>query len=75
MKFVLYGRYDPKTYVTVYMATDIGGCSFEYLELDCDPVLVAFSDGQEIASMGDMALVEDWVNDLVFSEDCEETTL
>lgn len=72
MKFVLYGRYDPKTYVAAYMATDIDGCDFSWLELDCDPVLIAFSGGREIDRTCDMARVEDWVNDLVFGEDCEE---
>lgn len=75
MRFVLYGRYDPTTYVIVYMATAIGGCNFDYLELDCDPVLIAFSDGREIARTSDMTLVEDWVNGLVFGGDCEEETL
>lgn len=64
MKFVLYGRYDPRTYVAAYVATDIGGCSFSYLELDCDPVLVAFSGGREIGRTHDVT--DDWVNDLVF---------
>ena len=68
MKFVLYGRYDPKTYVTAYTATDIGGCDFGYLELDCDPVLIAFRGGREISRTSDMAQVEDWVNGLVFGE-------
>nr|DAV65859.1 MAG TPA: hypothetical protein [Caudoviricetes sp.] len=69
MKFVLYGRYDPTTYVIAYMATDIKGCDFNYLELDCDPVLIAFGDGREISRTGDMARVEDWVNGLVFGEE------
>lgn len=68
MKFVLYGRYDPKTYVTAYMATDIGGCDFSYLELGCDPVLIAFSGGREIDRTYDVAEADDWVNDLVFRE-------
>jgi hypothetical protein len=66
MRFVLYGRHDPKTYVTTYVATDIEGCDFRYLELDCDPVLIAFNDGREIGRTGDMAWVEDWVNGLAF---------
>ena len=73
MRFVLYGRYDPKTCVTAYVASNIGGCSFSYLELDCDPVLIAFSDGQEIDRTRDMAGVEDWVRGLVFGD--EEATL
>lgn len=72
MKFVLYGQYDPSAYVSVYTATDIGGCDFSYLELDCDPVLVAFSGGREIDRTCDMTRVEDWVNDLVFGEGHEE---
>lgn len=66
MRFVLYGRYDPTTYVIVYMATDIKGCDFSCLELDCDPVLIAFRDGREISRTSDMVRVEDWVNGLVF---------
>lgn len=68
MKFVLYGQYDPKTYVTAYTATDIEGCDFSYLELDCSPVLIAFRGGREIDRTSDMAQVEDWVNGLVFGE-------
>lgn len=68
MKFVLYGRYDPKTCVTAYTASDIGGCDFSYLELDCDPVLIAFSGGREIGRTRDMAGVENWVKGLVFGD-------
>lgn len=68
MRFVLYGRYDPTTCVTAYMATDIEGCDFDHLELDCDPVLIAFSGGREIGRTRDMAGVEDWVKGLVFGE-------
>lgn len=75
MRFVLYGRYDPATYVITYMVTNIMGCYFDYLKLDCDPVLIAFSNGREIGRTRDMARVEDWVNDLIFGEDCEEATL
>lgn len=66
MIFVLYGRYDPKTYVTAYMASNIGGCNFNYLELDCDPVLIAFCNGREIGRTHDVAGANDWVENLVF---------
>lgn len=71
MKFVLYGRYDQTTYMITSMVTDIEGCDFDYLELDCDPVLIAFRDGREIARTSDMDWVEDWVNGLVFGGDCQ----
>ena len=70
MKFVLYGRYDPRTYVAAYTATDIGGCSFSYLELDCDPVLIAFSGGREIGRTHDVT--DDWVNGVVFGASRED---
>lgn len=73
MKFVLYGRYDPKMYVTIHTVSNIEGCGFSYLELDCDPVLIAFSDGREIGRTRDMAGVEDWIKGLVFGD--EEATL
>lgn len=75
MRFVLYGRHDPATYVVAYMATNIKGCYFDYLELDCDPVLIAFSNGREISRTRNMTRIEDWVNDLVFGEDCGGETL
>ena len=75
MRFVLYGRYDPTTYLTVYVATDIEGCYFDYLELDCDPVLIAFSGGREIERTSDMVWVEDWINGLVFGGECDEVIL
>lgn len=75
MKFVLYGRYDSRTYVAAYMATDIGGCGFSYLELDCDPVLIAFSNGREIGRTRDIARAEDWADSLVFGEGRGEETL
>lgn len=63
MKFILYGRYGPKTYVTAYVATNIEGCDFSYLELDCDPVLIAFSNGREIGRTYDVGRADDWVKD------------
>lgn len=74
MRFILYGRYDPATYSTVYAVTDIEGCDFDYLELDCNPVLIAFRDGREIKRTSDMVWVEDWVNGLVFGEECDKAT-
>mgnify|MGYP000870645975 CR=1 FL=1 len=72
MKFVLYGRYDPRTYVAAYTATDIGGCGFSYLELDCDPVLIAFSGGREVGRTHDVAGADDWVNGIVFGMNQED---
>lgn len=70
MKFVLYGRYDPRTFVTAYTAADTRGCDFSYLELDCDPVLIAFSGGREIGRTHDVT--DDWVNGLVFGASRED---
>lgn len=72
MRFVLYGRYDPRTCLAAYRATDIGGCSFSYLELDCDPVLIAFSGGREIGRTHDVAGADDWVDGIVFGMDRED---
>ena len=68
MRFVLYGRYDPRTNVAAYMASAIDGCDFGYLELDCDPVLIAFSGGREIGRTCDMTGVKDWVKNLVLGD-------
>ena len=67
MKFILYGRYDPKTYVAAYAAVDFNGYDFTYVELDCAPVLIAFHDGREIARTYDMIRADDWVGDLAAS--------
>lgn len=69
MRFVLYGRYDPAMYVIARTTSDIGGCYFGHLELDCEPVLIAFSNGKEVARTYDVAGAEDWVNGLVFGAD------
>lgn len=69
MKFVLYGRYDSAICVTAYKASGIWGCDFGYLELDCDPVLIAFRDGREIARTYDVAGAYGWVEHLVSGAD------
>ena len=65
VKFVLYGRYCPKTCVAVYTAANIKGYDFSFFELDCDPVLIAFSNGREMGRTSDMAGACDWVKGLV----------
>ena len=67
MRFVLYGRNDPRAYVAAYTAVDFNGYDFTYIELDCAPVLIAFHDGQEIARTYDVANANDWVEGLAAS--------
>lgn len=67
MKFVLYGRDDPRAYVAAYTAVDFSGYDFTYVELDCTPVLIAFCDGREINRTYDMAGADDWVEGLATS--------
>jgi hypothetical protein len=55
--------------VTAYLATSSEGCDFSCLELDCDPVLIAFSNGREIGRTYDVAEADDWVRGLVSEED------
>ena len=69
MRFVLYGRYDPAMYVIARTTSDIGGCYFCHLELDCEPVLIAFSNGKEIARTHDMARAAGWVRHLILGTD------
>ena len=54
MKFVLYGRYSPSTYIDATMATKYRGLDLEFIELDCDDVLVAFNSGGEVGRTYDM---------------------
>ena len=68
MIFVLYGRYDPKVWAAARAASDLRGRNFSYSELDCDPVLIAFINGREIARTYDMTGVEDWINGLIFGK-------
>lgn len=74
MKFVLYGQYDPKVCVAAYRASDTGGCDFGYFELDCDPVLIAFRNGREIARTYDVTKIGDWVKNLVSETDSRGET-
>lgn len=69
MRFVLYGRHDPTTYVIARVVSGIGRCWFSHLELDCDPVLIAFRDGRETARTYDMAGADGWVKGLVLGAD------
>lgn len=64
MRFVLYGQYDPTMYVIARVVSGIEGCYFGYLELDCKPVLIAFSNGGEIARTYDVAGAAGWVEHL-----------
>ena len=65
MKFILYGRYDPKVCAAAYRASDAVGCDFGYFELDCDPVLIAFHGGRETVRTYDMTKIDDWIKNLV----------
>jgi hypothetical protein len=61
MKFILYGHYSACTYVDAYMATKYRGLDLEFVELDCEDVLVAFDSGGEIGRTYDMTGLRDWV--------------
>lgn len=68
MKFVLYGRYDPRTYVDAFMATNYRGLDFSFEEIDCDSVLIAFNNGGEVDRTYDMYKLSDWVSSAVSPE-------
>mgnify|MGYP000898093632 CR=1 FL=1 len=61
MKFILYGRYCPTTYVDAFMATNYKGLDFSFIELDCDSVLIAFNNGGEVDRTYDMDELNGWV--------------
>lgn len=69
MRFVLYGRYDPAMYMIARTTSEIGGCCFGHLELDCEPVLIAFSNGKEIARTYDIVRADSWVKHLILGTD------
>lgn len=62
MKFVLYGAYDPCTYVEAFMATNYKGFDFSFMDMDCESVLVAFDSGGEVDRTYDMDKLSDWVD-------------
>lgn len=68
MKFVLYGRYDLRTYVDAFMATNCLGLDFSFEEIDCDSVLIAFNNGIEVDRTYDMDKLSYWVRSLTTSE-------
>lgn len=61
MKFILYGRYCPTTYVYAFMATSYKGFDFSFVELGCESVLIAFNNGREIDRTYDMDGLSGWV--------------
>ena len=68
MKFVLYGLYDPRTYVDAFTATNYRGLDFSFEEIDCDSVLIAFNNGREVDRTYDMDKLSDWVKSLTPQE-------
>ena len=68
MKFVLYGRYDPRTYVDAFMATNYLGLDFSFEEIDCDSVLIAFNNGIEVDRTYDMDKLSCWARSLTTPE-------
>lgn len=61
MKFILYGRYCPTTYVDAFMATSYKGFDFSFMELGCESVLIACDNGREIDRTYDMGGLSSWV--------------
>ncbi len=61
MKFLLYGLYDPSTYVDAFRATNYLGLDFSFEEIDCDSVLIAFNNGIEVDRTYDMDGLSSWV--------------
>ena len=68
MKFVLYGLYDPSTYVDAFRATNYLGLDFSFEEIDCDSVLIAFNNGIEVDRTYDMDKLSCWVRSLTHPE-------
>ena len=67
MRFVLYGPYDPKIYTTASIATRFDYHKLDCVELDCDPVMIAFDSGGEIDRTYDMSRLSDWVDSVTAS--------
>lgn len=62
MKFVLYGRFSPSTYINADTAKKYRNLDLKFIERDCDDVLVAFDSGREIGRTYDMSRLLDWVD-------------
>jgi hypothetical protein len=69
MKFVLYGQYDPSTYVNAAMATMYRGMDFWFTDMDCVSVMIAFDSGGEVDRTYDMDKLSDWVDSVAAPAD------
>lgn len=64
MKFVLYGVYDPSTYVDARTAAKCRGFDLELIDVGCESVLIAFDCGGEVDRTYDMDKMDEWMDSI-----------